>query len=161
MGIKRYPGPENCLDPVAPLFRPHLVRHQGDLLVVLVDHRASHRVYYSRDIGFSDHFRTIGDKLGPFDLSIIKVGAYGPGASWLDIHIILEHAIDAHIAVRARRLLPVHWATFNLAHDWDQPIKRALAAARKHNVDLATPRIGEVVVARQPFESQLLWEQPD
>ena len=122
----------------------------------------SHRIYYSGDTGFSDHFQTIGDKLGPFDLSIIKVGAYGPGASWLDIHMIPEHAIDAHIAVRARRLLPVHWATFNLAfHDLDEPIKRALAAAQKHNVDLVTPRIGEVVVAGQPFESQSWWEQLD
>jgi L-ascorbate metabolism protein UlaG (beta-lactamase superfamily) len=76
--------------------------------------------------------------------------------------MIPEHAIDAHIAVRARRLLPVHWATFNLAfHDLDEPIKRALAAAQKHNVDLVTPRIGEVVVAGQPFESQSWWEQLD
>ena len=119
----------------------------------------NYRVYYSGDTGFSDHFQTIDDKLGPFDLSIIKIGAYGPGASWFDIHMVPEHAIDAHVALRARRLLPVHRATFNLAfHDWDEPIKRALKAAAKHKIDLVTPRVGDVVTAGQPFDSQPWWE---
>ncbi len=119
-----------------------------------------HRVYYSGDTGFSDHFQTIGAKLGPFDLSVIKIGAYGPGASWIDIHMSPEHAIEAHVAVQARRMLPVHWATFNLAfHDWDEPIKRAIAAASARNVELVTPRIGEVVAAGQPFTSHTWWEQ--
>ena len=119
-----------------------------------------HRVYYSGDTGFSNHFLTIGNKLGPFDLSIIKIGAYGPGAPWLDVHMDPEHAIQAHIAVQARRMLPVHWATFNMAfHDWDEPIKRAVKAANEQNVDLATPRIGEVVAAGQPFVSQPWWEE--
>jgi L-ascorbate metabolism protein UlaG (beta-lactamase superfamily) len=121
-----------------------------------------HRVFYSGDTGFSDHFQTIGDKLGPFDLSIIKIGAYGPGASWFDIHMIPEHAVDAHVAVQARRMLPVHWATFNMAfHDWDEPIKRAVKATNEKNVDLATPRVGEVVVAGRPFDSQPWWEQSE
>jgi len=118
-----------------------------------------HRVFYSGDTGFSDHFQTIGDKLGPFDLSIIKVGAYGPGASWFDIHMVPEHAVDAHVAVQGRRMLPVHWATFNMAfHDWDEPIKRAIKAANDQAVDLVTPRVGDVVVAGQPFVSQQWWE---
>ena len=118
-----------------------------------------HRVYYSGDTGFSDHFKTIGDKLGPFDLSIIKIGAYGPGAAWLDVHMEPEPAIAAHLALQARRMLPVHWATFNMAfHDWDEPIKRAVKAAAEQNVDLVTPRIGEVVAAGQPFVSQAWWE---
>jgi len=40
-----------------------------------------HRVFYSGDSGFSNHFWLIGDRLGPFDLSIMKIGQYGPGAS--------------------------------------------------------------------------------
>ena len=119
-----------------------------------------HRVYYSGDTGFSNHFATIGNILGPFDLGVIKIGAYGPGAAWIDIHMNPEHAVQAHIDVKASRMLPVHWATFNLAfHDWDEPIKRALKAAADHNVELVTPRLGEVVTAGQPFESQAWWEE--
>lgn len=117
------------------------------------------RFYYSGDTGFSDHFAKTGSRYGPFDLSIIKIGAYGPGASWIDVHMTPEHAIDAHLALKARRMLPVHWATFNLAfHDWDEPIKRALAAAQDKNVDLATPRLGEVVSAAGPNRTGRWWQ---
>jgi len=119
-----------------------------------------HRVFYSGDTGFSDHFQKIGNQFGPFDLSIIKVGAYGPGDSWLDIHMDPEHAVEAHLAVQGRRLLPVHWATFNMAiHDWDEPIKRTLKIAQEKQVDLVTPRIGEVITIGQPFHSSNWWEQ--
>jgi L-ascorbate metabolism protein UlaG (beta-lactamase superfamily) len=120
---------------------------------------ARHRLYVSGDTGYSDHFRTIGERLGPFDLSFIKVGAYGPGAPWLDIHMSPEDAVRAHRDVRARRLFPVHWGTFNLAfHDWDEPIKRAAAAARASGVELVTPRVGEIVDADREFVSSPWWE---
>ena len=118
-----------------------------------------HRVFYSGDSGFSSHFQSIGDELGPFDLSIIKVGQYGPGASWIYSHMDPEQAIEAHLAVRARRMLPVSWATFNIAfHDWDEPIKRAVKAANEKNAELVTPLVGSVVTAGRPFESSNWWE---
>lgn len=120
---------------------------------------AGHRFYVSGDTGYSDHFRRIGDRLGPFDLSFIKIGAYGPGDPWLDIHMSTEDAVRAHRDLRARRLFPVHWGTFNLAfHDWDEPIRRAGVAARANRVELLTPRIGEVVDADQPFPFNAWWE---
>lgn len=119
----------------------------------------AHRVYFSGDTGFGDHFREIGQRLGPFDLSLLKIGSYGPGPGWLDIHMDPEEAVKAHVAVKARRMLPVHWATFNLAfHAWDEPIRRALAAGRQHGIDLVTPRIGEVVTAGAAFTSENWWE---
>jgi L-ascorbate metabolism protein UlaG (beta-lactamase superfamily) len=119
----------------------------------------AHRVYFSGDTGFGDHFREIGERLGPFDLSLVKIGSYGPGQGWLDIHMDPEEAVKAHVAVKARRMLPVHWATFNLAfHAWDEPIKRALAAGRQHGIDLVTPRIGEAVAAGATFTSASWWE---
>ena len=118
-----------------------------------------HRVYFSGDTGFGEHFREIGERLGPFDLSLLKIGSYGPGQGWLDIHMDPEEAVKAHVAVKARRMLPVHWATFNLAfHAWDEPIKRALAAGRERSIDLVTPRIGEVVAAGSAFTSVNWWE---
>ena len=118
-----------------------------------------HRAFYSGDTGFSPHFEKIGKQLGPFDLSIIKIGAYGPGPTWTDIHMPPEHAIQAHLALRAKRMLPVHWATFNLAlHAWDEPIKRAVQAARKANVEMVTPRVGDLVTTGQHFASSAWWE---
>jgi hypothetical protein len=55
-------------------------------------------------------------------------------------------------------MLPVHWATFNLAyHAWDEPIVRAVAAARDKGVSLVTPRVGEVVDSDVPFTSRPWW----
>jgi len=120
----------------------------------------AHRFYVSGDTGYSDHFGRIGERYGPFDLSFIKIGAYGPGAPWLDIHMSAEDAVRAHRDVRARRMFPVHWGTFNLAfHSWDEPIRRALTAARANNVDLLTPRVGEFVDADQPFGDNPWWEK--
>ena len=119
-----------------------------------------HRVFYSGDTGFSDHFQDIGQRFGPFDLGIFKIGAYGPSDYWHDVHIDPEEAVQAHLDVRGRVLLPVHWATFNLGlHDWDEPIKRTLKTARDHQVELVTPRLGELFDIGQAFQSSAWWEQ--
>jgi L-ascorbate metabolism protein UlaG (beta-lactamase superfamily) len=117
------------------------------------------RAFYSGDTGYSEEFSTIGKRFGPFDLSVIKIGAYGPGNSWSDIHMTPEQALQVHLDVGAKRMLPVHWATFNLAlHAWDEPIKRLVAAATEQQVDLVTPRIGELVNAHRTVMFSPWWE---
>jgi len=119
-----------------------------------------HRVFYSGDSGFSNHFQSIGEQFGPFDLSIIKIGQYGPGGSWIYSHMDPEQAVEAHLAVRARRMLPVSWATFNIAfHDWEEPIRRAVRAANEKNVELVTPRVGDIVIADEPYNSFSWWDE--
>ena len=118
-----------------------------------------HRFFYSGDTGYSAQFREIGARLGPFDIAFIKIGAYGPGASWIDIHMPPEQAVQVSRDVRGKRLFPVHWSTFNLAyHDWDEPVRRTVAEARRSGVELVTPRIGEWVDADRPFVSTAWWE---
>lgn len=118
-----------------------------------------HRIFYSGDTGYSTHFAEIGSRLGPFDIAFVKIGAYGPGASWLDIHMSPEQAVQAHRDVGAKRMFPVHWSTFNLAyHDWDEPIRRTAAEARRTGVALVTPRLGEWVDTDREFRSTSWWE---
>jgi L-ascorbate metabolism protein UlaG (beta-lactamase superfamily) len=118
-----------------------------------------HRFFYSGDTGYGKLFRDIGTRLGPFDMAFIKIGAYGPGAAWTDIHMTPEQAVHVHLDVRARRMFPVHWSTFNLAyHDWDEPIRRTVAEAGRVGIELVTPRVGEVVDADRPFASTPWWE---
>ena len=118
-----------------------------------------HRIFYSGDTGYSPHFREIGERLGPFDMNFLKIGAYGPGQAWLDIHMSPEQAVRAHTDLKGSRLFPLHWATFNLAyHDWDEPIRRTLAAARKIGFEVVTPRVGEIVTDGRPFHSEAWWK---
>jgi L-ascorbate metabolism protein UlaG (beta-lactamase superfamily) len=112
----------------------------------------AHAVYYSGDTGYAGHFRTIRERLGAPQLAIVKIGAYGD--SWLDIHMHPESAVQAHIDLGAQVLLPVHWATFNLAyHAWAEPIVRTLAAADSNGVRVITPRVGEKFEFGTAFES--------
>lgn len=116
-----------------------------------------HRFFYSGDTGYSPHFAEIGKRLGPFDLTAIKVGAYDP--SWDGIHMNPEQAVVAHLDVKGKMMLPVHWGTFNLAiHPWDEPILRTQKGADQNKVDLLTPKPGEWVDTDSAFASSKWWE---
>lgn len=43
------------------------------------------RVFFSGDTGYFDGFKAIGERFGPFDLTLIETGAYN--ADWPDIHM--------------------------------------------------------------------------
>ncbi len=118
----------------------------------------NYRVFSSGDTGYSNHFQEIGHRFGPFELTLMKVGGYNP--YWSDIHLNPEQAIEAHLDLKGQRLLPVHWSSYDLSlHDWDEPIKRTMKAARQKNIDLITPHIGEIVDKDLPFASSSWWER--
>jgi L-ascorbate metabolism protein UlaG (beta-lactamase superfamily) len=104
-----------------------------------------HRAYYSGDTGLFPALRDIGERLGPFDVTLIEAGQYN--RAWPDWHIGPEQAVKANQLVRGKALLPVHWALLALAfHGWTEPVERSLVAAEKRSQHLLTPRPGE------PFE---------
>ena len=112
-----------------------------------------HRVWFSGDTGLFPALRDIGERLGPFDLTLIESGAYG--SAWPDWHLGPEQAVIAHQMVRGRVMLPVHWGLFNLAfHGWTEPAERVLAAARRTGVTAVIPKPGQSVEpeALPPFE---------
>jgi L-ascorbate metabolism protein UlaG (beta-lactamase superfamily) len=105
---------------------------------------ATHRVYYSGDTSLFPELVEIGERLGPFDLTLIESGAYD--AMWADVHLGPEQAVLAHQLVRGGLLVPVHWGTFDLAlHAWTEPVERLLAAADSAGVRVVVPRPGESV----------------
>jgi L-ascorbate metabolism protein UlaG (beta-lactamase superfamily) len=107
------------------------------------------RVWLSGDGGMQPAFADIGERLGPFDLSLVEVGAYD--RAWADIHLGPDQAVQAHVAARGGVLLPVHWGTFNLAlHPWTEPVERTLTVADSAGVTVAVPRPGERVYAADP-----------
>lgn len=101
-----------------------------------------HRVYFGGDTGYTGAFTGIGQRHGPFDVTILPIGAYGD--QWPDIHLNPEEAVAAHHDLGGGLFLPIHWATFDLAmHTWAEPVERLLAAA--DGVPVAIPRPGERV----------------
>lgn len=118
---------------------------------------ATKSLYYSGDTGYANHFAAIGERYGPFNLTMIKIGAYND--AWPYIHVNPEQAVKAHTELRGKVLLPVHWGTFILAlHPWDEPVKRLVKAAKENEVRIITPIIGELVDIDKPGTNRNWWE---
>lgn len=115
-----------------------------------------HRAYFGGDTGYTKSFAQIGAEHGPFDLTLLPVGAYNK--AWPDIHMNPEEAVRAHLDVGGRVLLPVHWCTFRLApHPWAEPIERLLTAAETSDVRVAVPKLGQRVDPSEPTEFEPWW----
>jgi L-ascorbate metabolism protein UlaG (beta-lactamase superfamily) len=114
------------------------------------------RIFFSGDGGYGSHFAEIGEKYGPFDLTLMECGQYDK--RWSDIHMMPEQTVQAHLDVKGNRMIPIHWAAFSLAfHDWTEPIERITKAARERNVDVLTPKIGEFVNIRSAEYPKSNW----
>ncbi|MBS0373928.1 MAG: MBL fold metallo-hydrolase [Proteobacteria bacterium] len=115
-----------------------------------------HRVFFSGDTGLTSEYATIRERLGPFDLVMLEIGAFHP--SWGDIHLGPDNALAAHALLGGGTLLPVHWGTFALAmHDWDEPIERLVRQAESRGAALLLPRIGEPLEPAQAGEQGSWW----
>ncbi|RYY39764.1 MAG: MBL fold metallo-hydrolase [Chitinophagaceae bacterium] len=115
------------------------------------------KIFLGGDSGYGAHFRSIGEKLGPFDLAILECGQYN--AYWKYIHMMPEEVVQAAHDLGAQQLLPVHWGKFTLAlHDWDEPIRRVVAAAEQQQLPLLHPMIGELVDLDNPVKHHRWWE---
>jgi L-ascorbate metabolism protein UlaG (beta-lactamase superfamily) len=115
------------------------------------------RVFYSGDTGMAPEFKEIGERLGPFDMTFMKIGAYDE--MWPDMHVNPEEAVKAHAMLRGKTIVPMHWGTFNLGlHSWDEPIERFLKAVESSKTDFITPAIGETVNAAS-YVSSFWWRE--
>ena len=114
------------------------------LLSSLVLRTQRHGVFFSGDTGLTTEYASIRDRLGPFDLVMLEVGAFHP--AWGDIHLGPENALEAQRLLGGAPLLPIHWGTFSLAmHAWDEPAETLLDLAPKFGAQLVMPRLGEAV----------------
>ncbi len=114
------------------------------------------RVFFGGDTGYTAAFIEIGHRHGPFDLAVLPIGAYD--AAWPDIHLTPEQALRAHRDLTGSVLLPIHWATFNLApHGWADPIERLLRAAGDRGDAIACPRPGRRITLDQLPEREFWW----
>ncbi|MFI6079951.1 MBL fold metallo-hydrolase [Streptomyces sp. NPDC051217] len=105
-----------------------------------------HRIYHSGDTGYFSGFRDIGAAHGPFDATMIQIGAYSE--YWPDIHMTPAEGLRAHVDLQQGSpsgvMLPIHWGTFNLApHPWAEPGEGTVTAAAETGVRVALPRPGE------------------
>ena len=100
-----------------------------------------HRVFYSADTGLNEDLREIGKRFGPFDLTMLEIGASHP--AWADIHLGPVNALKAFEMLGGGTFLPIHWGTFDLAlHSWEEPAETLFKLAEESGARIITPRIG-------------------
>ncbi|HEY2580991.1 MAG TPA: MBL fold metallo-hydrolase [Mucilaginibacter sp.] len=118
---------------------------------------AKHNIFFGADSGWFPGFKAIGDAYGPFDLTILEIGAYGK--HWPDIHMGPDHASNAHLALNGKLMMPIHYGTFNLApHAWYEPIERLVNYGKEKNINLFIPGPGETAEVKGAYNSYW-WKQ--
>ncbi|WP_079055777.1 MBL fold metallo-hydrolase [Streptomyces caeruleatus] len=90
------------------------------------------RVYFAGDTGYGHWFTRIGERYPGIDLALLPIGAYDPRWWLSDVHCDPEEAVRAAQDLGARRMAPMHWATFVLsAEPVLEPLTRVRAAWEK------------------------------
>lgn len=112
--------------------------------------RAGPRVWFAGDSGCCPAFTEIGDRLGPFDVSLVPIGAYEPSWFMAAAHMNPEEAVRAYQEAGGRgAFVGIHWGTWRLTfEDPLEPPVRARAAweaAGLPDQDLHLPRHGATI----------------
>ncbi|WP_439479361.1 MBL fold metallo-hydrolase [Chryseobacterium aquaticum] len=117
------------------------------------------KLFLGGDSGFDTHFKVIGEKYGPFDYAILENGQYNE--AWRYIHALPEDVIQASLDVRAKNIIPVHSGKFALAlHPWNEPLQKVTALGKANNLNILTPKIGEVLdLNNNNHQFQNWWEE--
>lgn len=114
-------------------------------------------VFFSGDGGYDTHFKEIGDKYGPFDISLLECGQYNE--DWILLHMMPEETAQAAIDLKSKLAMPIHWGAFTLAfHDWNEPVERMILKANELYLPVTTPKIGEpVILGNDTFPTEKWW----
>ena len=95
----------------------------------------SRRLYFGGDTGYFDGFKATGERLGPFDLAAVAIGAYQPPAIMQFVHTTPEQAVQASEDLGSHVLVGIHWGTFDLADEpLGEPPRRMLAEASRRGI---------------------------
>ncbi len=117
----------------------------------------SKNLYFSGDSGYFPGFKEIGEKYGPFDLTFMECGAYNEG--WSEIHMFPEETAQAHLDVKGKLLMPIHWGKFDLSlHPWKESVERLTKKANTENITLVTPQVGQMFILPNTITFTNWWE---
>jgi L-ascorbate metabolism protein UlaG (beta-lactamase superfamily) len=86
-----------------------------------------HAVYHSGDTASFAGFGEIGRRFPGLDAAMLTIGGYEPAWFMEHYHLNPEQAGRAFLELGARRLLPMHWGTFQLT---DEPLCEPIGRMR-------------------------------
>ena len=93
---------------------------------------AGHTLWHAGDSGYCEVFQEIGERLGPFDLSMIPIGAYAPRWFMKAMHMNPAEAVRVFQETCTKQAIAMHWGTFTLTEEPLGEPPRLLAEALQH-----------------------------
>ena len=118
---------------------------------------SEHRVFFSGDTGYNLHFKQIGHHYGPFDLTMIESGQHSATPR---SHMLPEETIQAHLDLRGKTMLPIHWGSFSFYNqDWWEPPERIIRAAKAQGILLRMPQVGQTFSINDPPSIAPWWRE--
>lgn len=107
------------------------------------------KLVHTGDTGYSKDFRDIGERLGPFDMAFIPIGAYAPRWFMQIMHLDVPEAVQVRADLRAERAIGIHWGTYESLADEPLDEPPALLAKQREARGLAREQfdvmaIGEI-----------------
>lgn len=116
--------------------------------------RSAPRLWFAGDSAYCPAFSEIGARLGPFDVSLVPVGAYEPRWFMKAAHMNPEEAVRAYRDAGGRgTFVPIHWGTWRLT--FEDPLeppgrtRDAWSAAGLPEAELALLRHGGTVTVER------------
>ncbi len=79
----------------------------------------NHTLYFGADSGIDEHFTEIGDLFSKIDYAFIGIGAYEPNWFMRPSHTNPKEALEAMSMLKAKKMVPMHYGTFDLS---DEPL---------------------------------------
>lgn len=106
-----------------------------------------HSVYHSGDSAYFDGFTEIGSR-HRIDTALLPIGAYDC-PSGREVHMNPEEAVKAFLDLNAKRMIPMHHATFPISNEHrEEPMIRLIESIRAHDIEdrVVAPGEGEQVI---------------
>ncbi|MBN9564756.1 MAG: MBL fold metallo-hydrolase [Alphaproteobacteria bacterium] len=91
-------------------------------------------VYFAGDTGYGPHFVEIRKRIGPIDVSLLPIGAYLPRWIMQFSHMNPEEAVMAHLDLKSKWSLPIHFDTFPLSDEEFGQALKDLAISREEKL---------------------------
>jgi L-ascorbate metabolism protein UlaG (beta-lactamase superfamily) len=105
---------------------------------------ANKKIYFGADSGLGEHFAEIGSMFPNIDICMLGIGAYEPNWFMHTSHTSPQDAVQAFEQLGAKKMIPMHYGTFDLS---DEPMQEPLEKIKAMNrTDILPLTIGEKLV---------------
>jgi L-ascorbate metabolism protein UlaG (beta-lactamase superfamily) len=118
----------------------------------------NNKIFFSGDSGYGEHYKKIGEKYGPFILTMLECGQYNN--DWRYVHELPDQVLAAHNDLKGHKLLPVHWGKYLLSlHSWKDPMEKLFSYNAEKKKDITVPMIGDIMDINAEFKNNFWWEK--